>query len=71
MVLFLSSAEVVRAGGNSSFVQSVGLKVVEYSLKNTLVINAEKLSIDYHFLSTQQLETEKTRRRNIIFVAIR
>jgi hypothetical protein len=37
-----------------------GLKVVEYSLQNSLVINAEKLSaIDEHFLSTQQLEALK------------
>ena len=34
------------------------LKVIEYSLKNSLVINAEKFSsIDDHFLSMQQLET--------------
>jgi hypothetical protein len=34
--------------------------VVEYSLQNSLVINAEKLSaIDEHFLSTQQLEALK------------
>ena len=35
-----------------------GLKVIEYSLKNSLIINAEKLSsIDDHFLSTHQLKT--------------
>ena len=36
------------------------MKVVEYSLQNSLVINAEKLSvIDRHFLSTQQLKALK------------
>ena len=57
--VFFSSAEVVRAVEEIVPLSSQqGLKVVEYSLKNTLVINAEKLStIDYHFLSTQQLET--------------
>ena len=34
--------------------------MVEYSLQNSLAINAEKLSaIDRHFLSTQQLEALK------------
>ena len=37
-----------------------GLKVAEYTLQNSLVINAEKLSaIDKRFLSTQQLEALK------------
>ena len=57
--VFFSSAEVVRAVEEIVPLSSQqGLKVVEYSLKNSLVINAEKLSsIDDHFLSTQQLET--------------
>ena len=57
--VFFSSAEVVRAVEEIVPLSSQqGLKVIEYSLKNSLVINAEKLSsIDDHFLSTQQLET--------------
>ena len=57
--VFFSSAEVVRAVEEIVPLSShQSLKVVEYSLKNSLVINAEKLSsIDDHFLSTQQLET--------------
>ena len=57
--VFFSSAEVVRAVEKIVPLSSQqGLKVIEYSLKNSLVINAEKLSsIDDHFLSTQQLET--------------
>ena len=57
--VFSSSAEVVRAVESVVPLSSQqSLKVVEYSLKNSLFINAEKLSsIDDHFLSTQQLET--------------
>ena len=59
--VFFSSAEVVRAVKTVvSLSSQQGLKVVEYSLQNSLVINAEKLSaIDEHFLSTQQLEALK------------
>ena len=59
--VFFSSAEVVRAVKAVVPLSSQqGLKVVEYSLQNSLVINAEKLSaIDEHFLSTQQLEALK------------
>ena len=57
--VFFSSAEVVRAvKAVVPLTSQQGLKVVEYTLQNSLVINAEKLSsIDDHFLSTQQLET--------------
>ncbi len=57
--VFFSSAKVVRAVEEIVPLSShQGLKVVEYSLKNSLFINAEKFSsIDDHFLSTQQLET--------------
>ncbi len=57
--VFFSSAEVVRAVEEIVPLSSQqSLKVIEYSLKNSLVINAEKLSsIDDHFLSTQQLES--------------
>ena len=56
--VFLSSAEVVRAVKAVVPLSSQqSLKVVEYALQNSLVINAEKLSaIDKRFLSTQQLK---------------
>ena len=59
--VFFSSAEVVRAVNAVVPLSSQqGLKVVEYSLQNSLVINAKKLStIDEYFLSTQQLEAMK------------
>ena len=59
--VFLTSAEVIRAVKEVVPLSSQqGLKVVEYSLQNSLVINAEKLSaIDKHFLSVHQLETLK------------
>ena len=59
--VFFSSAEVVRAvKAVVPLTSQQGLKVVEYTLQNSLVINAEKLSsIDEHFLSTQQLEALK------------
>ena len=59
--VYFSSAEVVRAVKAVVPLSSQqGLKVVEYSLQNSLVINAEKLSsIDENFLSTQQLEALK------------
>ena len=59
--VFFSSAEVVRAVKAVVPLSSQqGLKVVEYTLQNSLVINAEKLSaIDKRFLSTQQLEALK------------
>ena len=59
--VFFSSAEVVRAVNAVVPLSSQqGLKVVEYALQNSLVINAEKLfAIDKRFLSTQQLEALK------------
>ena len=58
-IVFSSSAELVRAVKAVVPLSSQqSLKVIEYSLKNSLVINAEKLSsIDDHFLSTQQLDS--------------
>ena len=59
--VFFTSAEVVRAVKAVVPLSSQqGLKVVEYSLQNSLVINGEKLSsIDENFLSTQQLKALK------------
>ena len=59
--VFFSSAEVVQAVKAVVPLSSQqGLKVVEYTLQNILVINSEKLSaIEEHFLSKQQLEALK------------
>ena len=59
--VFFSSADVVRAVKAIVPLSSQqGLKVVEYTLQNSLIVNAEKLSaIDKRFLSTQQLEALK------------
>ena len=59
--VFFNSAEVVRAVKAVVPLSSQqSLKVVEYTLQNSLVISAEKLSsIDEHFLSIQQLEALK------------
>ena len=59
--VFFSSAEVVRAVKALVPLSSQqGLKVVEYTLQNILVINSEKLAaIDENFLSNQQLEALK------------
>ena len=59
--VFFSSGDVVRAvKAVVPFSSQQGLKVVEYSLQKSLVINAEKLSaMDNNFLSTQQLEALK------------
>jgi len=59
--VFSSSAELVRVVKTVVPLSSQqGLKVVEYSLENSLFINSKKLStIDKRFLSKQQLEALK------------